>query len=155
MADARPARDETLRPQFHFTAPSGWLNDPNGLVWLDGEWHLFYQWRPTPDDGPEKWWGHAVSRDLLHWTDLPLVLRPDEHGSAWSGSCVVDRMDVLGLQREKVPGLAAFYTAAGGKNAERRGWRPGPAPEQTGPGGCALGPGPGWSCGGQDTIQPR
>ncbi|MCX7800775.1 MAG: glycoside hydrolase family 32 protein [Fimbriimonadales bacterium] len=116
-----PPRDEPLRPQFHFTAPSGWLNDPNGLVWLEGEWHLFYQWRPTPDDGPEKWWGHAVSRDLLRWTDLPPALHPDEHGSAWSGSCVVDRDDSLGLRRGSAPVLAAFYAAAGGKCPESRG----------------------------------
>ncbi|MEJ5170232.1 MAG: glycoside hydrolase family 32 protein, partial [Fimbriimonadales bacterium] len=119
--DAVPPRDEALRPQYHFTAPSGWLNDPNGLVYLQGEWHLFYQWRPEPSDGPDKHWGHAVSRDLLHWTDLPVALSPDENGSVWSGSAVVDRDNALGLRRGRTPVLAAFYTAAGGITPESAG----------------------------------
>lgn len=77
------------RPKFHFSPPTGWMNDPNGLVFHDGLWHLFYQWAPDPRGGP-KHWGHAVSSDLFHWEHWPLALEPDELGEIWSGSAVSD-----------------------------------------------------------------
>jgi fructan beta-fructosidase len=112
---ATPLYDEQYRPQFHFTADKGWLNDPNGLVFFDGEYHLFFQYRPdalvlVP---PVMSWGHAVSPDLVHWTQLDTALRPDDHdGWIWSGSAVVDWHNTSGLGRDGKPPLVAIYTAA-------------------------------------------
>ena len=79
------------RPQFHFTAPVGAINDPNGMTFFKGEWHLFYQYKP---DVRKKWgdkhWGHAVSKDLVRWQHLPPALAPDEHGMCYSGNGAVD-----------------------------------------------------------------
>ncbi len=94
---------DVYRPRLHFTPPAGWMNDPNGLVWFEGEYHLFYQhlW--------PRHWGHAVSADLLHWTHLPIALYPDELGDIWSGSAVVDTNDTSGFFDGK-PGLVAIFT---------------------------------------------
>lgn len=78
----------TLRPRAHYTPPAWWMNDPNGLVFFNDLWHLFYQYQPNSPPG--KHWGHAVSRDLIGWEDWPVALWPDELGEIWSGSCVVD-----------------------------------------------------------------
>jgi fructan beta-fructosidase len=87
------------RPRFHLAASSGWLNDPNGLVYLDGEYHLFFQHYPDePVPGPMHW-GHAVSTDLLEWRELPVALRPDADGPIWSGSAVIDVDDSSGFGR--------------------------------------------------------
>src|SRR5215471_2254830 len=79
---------EEYRPQFHFSPQRGWMNDPNGLVFFDGEYHLFFQHRPdTLEQTPVMSWGHAVSDDLVHWKELPIALSPDDHdGWIWSGS---------------------------------------------------------------------
>ena len=94
----------------HFTPPQGFMNDPNGLVYLDGQYHLFYQHNPF---GP-KWghmsWGHAVSRDLLTWRDLPVALREDGGWMMFSGSAVADPDDTSGLCRGSRSCLAAIYT---------------------------------------------
>jgi fructan beta-fructosidase len=109
-----PLYHERCRPQFHFSADKGWINDPNGLVFLDGEYHLFFQYRPDAlVQTPIMSWGHAVSRDLVHWTQLPIALSPDAHdGWIWSGSAVVDWQNTSGFGIGGRPPLVAMYTAA-------------------------------------------
>ena len=100
--------NEPYRPLYHFTPPAHWMNDPNGLVYFDGEYHLFYQYNP---DG-KLYWGHAVSTDLVRWVHLPVALSPDDAGVVFSGSAVVDQHDVTGFFGGE-PGLAALWTRHG------------------------------------------
>jgi len=102
--------NEIYRPQYHFSAPDSWLNDPNGLVYFNGEYHFFYQNNPYEDHWGPMYWGHAVSNDMLHWKHLPIALEPDELGTIFSGCCVVDKDDVSKLFDGK-PGMIAYYTA--------------------------------------------
>src|SRR5579871_4990441 len=83
--------DETYRPQFHFTPAKGWMNDPNGLVFYRGEYHLFYQHNPFGNLWGHMSWGHAVSPDMVHWRHLPVALREENGIMIFSGSAVVDR----------------------------------------------------------------
>lgn len=103
------------RPTYHFTAPANWLNDPNGLVQVDGEYHLFYQYNPTSTAWGFIHWGHAVSTDLVHWTDLPVALGPDARlGMPFSGSAVVDRDGTSGLCPAGTPDcVVAVFTHSG------------------------------------------
>ncbi|MBS0261559.1 MAG: glycoside hydrolase family 32 protein, partial [Planctomycetes bacterium] len=104
---------ERFRPQFHFTPELNWMNDPNGLVFFDGEYHLFYQHNPLGNEWGHMSWGHAVSRDLLHWQHLPIALR-DEYGvMIFSGSAVVDQQNTSGLGQSGQPPLVAIYTGHG------------------------------------------
>lgn len=77
------------RPSLHFTPPKGWMNDPNGLVYFGGEWHLFYQYTPEKSVPGQMHWGHAVSTDLFNWRHLPIAISPDELGDIWSGGAAV------------------------------------------------------------------
>ena len=115
IVDAASLYREPLRPQFHFTTRRGWLNDPDGLVYCLGEYHLFYQYQAfsLKSLNSDKAWGHAVSRDLVHWEELPVAIYPDENGGAWSGSTLIDARNVAGLQTGTEPPLLLFYTAAG------------------------------------------
>lgn len=99
---------ELHRPRFHFSPSTAWMNDPNGLVYYEGEYHLFYQHHPNDVVWGPMHWGHAVSADLFHWEHLPIALYPDELGAIWSGSVVVDTQNSSGL----VPGggLVALYS---------------------------------------------
>lgn len=104
--------NEPQRPRYHFTTRRGWINDPNGLVYLDGKYHLFYQHNPYERDWENMHWGHAVSTDLTHWDELPDALHPDTIGTIFSGSCVVDYGNTAGYNtRDGQPAMVAFYTA--------------------------------------------
>ncbi|MHB0880641.1 PfkB family carbohydrate kinase [Paenibacillus sp. SEL1] len=103
--------DDRFRPGFHFSPHSHWLNDPNGLVYYEGVYHLFYQHHPYSNQWGPMHWGHAVSQDLVHWEHMPIALFPDEHGAIFSGCCVVDWNNSSGLF-DGSHGLIALFTHA-------------------------------------------
>lgn len=113
------AYKEKYRPQFHFSPPKGWMNDPNGLVYCDGEYHLFYQHYPDTTIWGPMHWGHAVSKDMVHWKNLPIALYPDKLGYIFSGSAAIDRNNTSGFGTAENPPMIAIFTyhdMAGEKN---------------------------------------
>ena len=103
--------NEKYRPQYHFTTRRGWINDPNGMVFYKGKYHLFYQHNPAEREWENMHWGHAVSTDLLHWEELPIALHPDTIGTIFSGSAVIDYGNTAGYNAKDEPAMVAFYTA--------------------------------------------
>jgi fructan beta-fructosidase len=101
---------EQHRPQFHFTPQKGWMNDPNGMVYFKGEYHLFYQYYPDSTVWGPMHWGHAVSKDMVHWQHLPIGLFPDKLGYIFSGSAVVDEQNTSGFGKGNEPPLVAIFT---------------------------------------------
>ncbi|WUE96702.1 GH32 C-terminal domain-containing protein [Streptomyces sp. NBC_00490] len=111
VAADTPPYSEKYRPQFHFTPEKNWMNDPNGLVYYKGEYHLFYQYNPGGNSWGDMSWGHAVSEDLVHWKDLPLALSHDDNEMVFSGSAVIDRDNTTGFGAKKNPAMVAIYTS--------------------------------------------
>lgn len=101
---------ETYRSQYHFTPAQNWMNDPNGLVYHEGEYHLFYQHNPYGNTWGHMSWGHAVSKDLVHWQLLPVALEEENNIMIFSGSAVVDKQNTSGFGSEDNPPLVAIYT---------------------------------------------
>jgi sucrose-6-phosphate hydrolase SacC (GH32 family) len=104
---------EELRPQFHFSSKRGWNNDPNGLMYYEGEYHLFYQHNPFGWEWGNMTWGHAISTDLVHWVEQGDKLHGDKWGTMFSGSGVVDWNNTTGFQTGDEPPLVVIYTNAG------------------------------------------
>ena len=110
--ETSPAGTARFRPAIHFTARDTWLNDPNGLVFHDGLYHLFFQNNPYGNVWGNMSWGHATSRDLLHWTEHPVAIACDETEDIFSGSVVVDHGNTSGFGTADAPALVAIYTSA-------------------------------------------
>ena len=110
LAPAEPA--EAWRPRLHYSARGNWINDPNGLFYQDGVYHLYYQMNPDDSVWGNMHWGHAVSRDLLHWQELPIALdaEPEGLGYAFSGGAVIDWNNTSGLGDGVNPPIIASYT---------------------------------------------
>jgi fructan beta-fructosidase len=102
--------NQPYRPQFHFSPKRGWMNDPNGMVYYKGKYHVFYQHYPDSTVWGPMHWGHATSTDLIHWEHLPIALYPDSLGMIFSGSAVVDKFNTSGLGTIENPPLVAMFT---------------------------------------------
>lgn len=101
---------EGYRPEYHFTPAKGWMNDPNGMIYIDGEYHLFYQYYPDSTVWGPMHWGHAKSTNLLDWEELPIALYPDSLGYIFSGSGVYDQENSSGLGTKENPPLVAIFS---------------------------------------------
>lgn len=113
--------DEKLyRPQFHFTPPQHWMNDPNGMFYLNGVYHLYYQHNPFASIWGPMHWGHATSKDLIHWEHQPIALFPDSMGTIFSGSIVVDHNNTSGFGKNGKAPVVAIFTQHN-EAAERQG----------------------------------
>lgn len=109
---------EEFRPSYHFTPESGWMNDPNGLIYLDGEYHLFYQHYPDSTVWGPMHWGHAVTTDLVNWESLPIALYPDSLGYVFSGSAIFDAENSSGLGSAENPPMVAIFTYHNAEEAD-------------------------------------
>ena len=116
---------EKYRPQFHFSPEKMWMNDPNGLVYFNGKYHLFYQYYPDANVWGPMHWGHAVSTDLIHWKHLPIALYPDALGWIFSGSAVIDKNNTAGFGKNAMVAIFTYHNdeiwKAGNKNTESQG----------------------------------
>ncbi len=111
--EEKPDYSYAYRPKLHFTPEIGWHNDPNGLLFADGFYHLYYQWNPYGVVWGNMHWGHSVSKDLIHWEHKPVALYPDHNGTIFSGSGIIDTSDKLSYGKDA---HIYYYTAAGGTN---------------------------------------
>jgi len=107
---ASTAYFEQYRPQIHYTPAKNWVNDPNGMVYVDGTWHLYYQYNPYGNGWGNMSWGHATSKDLVHWQEQSAVLYKDQLGDIFSGSAVLDKDNTAGFGAGSI---VALYTSAG------------------------------------------
>ena len=104
------ANRERFRPMYHHTPLYGWMNDPNGMFYKDGVWHLYYQFNPYGSQWENMTWGHSTSKDLMHWDAQPMAIESDWLGAIFSGSAIVDKENTTGFGRNAV---VAMYTSAG------------------------------------------
>lgn len=98
------------RPSVHYSVPEAWMNDPNGLIYFDGYYHLYYQHHPESTKHGPMHWGHAKTKDLLNWENLPIALYPDENGVIFSGSIVYDENNTSGMAKDGINPLVAIFT---------------------------------------------
>ena len=114
-ADSKPESlyHEPLRPKIHYTVSNGWNNDPNGMLYYDGIYHMFYQFNPAGNTWGNMHWGHATSKDMIHYKEEDVALIPDYLGAVYSGSAFVDYENVSGLKENENDPIILFYTAAG------------------------------------------
>lgn len=110
VAQAQKAYMEPHRPQIHFSPPANWMNDPNGLLYSNGVYHLFYQYYPKGTKWGPMHWGHATSPNLMHWTHQPIALYPDSLGYIFSGSAVLDKANTSGLGKGGKAPMVAIFT---------------------------------------------
>ncbi len=99
---------EKFRPEYHFSPLYGWMNDPNGMVYANGTYHLYYQHNPYGSTWQNMSWGHATSEDLVNWKHQPVAIVPDEHGAIFSGSAILDKENSAGFGEDAI---IAFYTS--------------------------------------------
>ncbi len=112
-------KEKKYRPTYHFSPDWGWMNDPNGMVYKDGEWHLFYQFNPYGSFWGNMHWGHAVSKDLVNWENLGIAIAPDALGAIFSGSAVVDKDNTAGFGKDAI---IAMYTSDGDNQTQSIAW---------------------------------
>ncbi|MHC4520886.1 MAG: DUF4980 domain-containing protein, partial [Planctomycetota bacterium] len=117
IREAETFYKEKNRQQFHFSSKRGWNNDSNGMVYYKGEYHLFYQHNPYGWAWGNMTWGHAVSTDSIHWTEIGDAIHPDKLGTIFSGSAVIDHGNTAGFQTGDEEVMVCIYTSAGGTNA--------------------------------------
>ena len=110
--------DESLRPQFHFSSKKNWINDPNGMVYYKGEYHLFFQHNPKAIHWGNMTWGHAVSKDMVHWEQLQHAILPYGNGTIFSGTAAVDFPNSLGKNTEEEESIVAYFTHAQNNNKD-------------------------------------
>lgn len=115
LSDEYVAGEDKFRPSYHFAPAYGWMNDPNGMVYKDGEYHLFYQYNPYGAMWGNMHWGHAVSRNLVYWEQLPVAVIPDKNGTVYSGSAIVDSENRAGFGKDAI---VAFYTSKSNREAQ-------------------------------------
>ena len=110
LPNAQNIYQEPFRPQIHFSPDKGWMNDPNGLIYFDGNYHMFFQYYPDSTVWGPMHWGHAISKDIVHWKQKPIALYPDKLGYIFSGSAVVDKSNTSGFGADGKTALVAVYT---------------------------------------------
>jgi sucrose-6-phosphate hydrolase SacC (GH32 family) len=112
--------NEPFRPRFHFTPERNWMNDPNGMVYYEGEYHLFYQYNPFGNKWGHMSWGHAVSKDLVRWEHLPVALQEENGVMIFSGSAVIDWKNTSGFGKDGKPPMVAIYTGHRDKHQDQQ-----------------------------------
>lgn len=111
--------EEPYRPTVHFSVKNGWNNDPNGMIYYHGVYHMFYQYNPCDTAWGNMHWGHATSKDMIRWEEQAVALFPDQNGVVFSGSAIEDTRNASGLQNGELPLMLLYYTAAGGRRLSR------------------------------------